>query len=122
MGCACEKKDNAPGTATVVEVPVMFRMVRVTAGQGDEESFPPAVGLYRNVLLNYEVNNHTYIYSSDGIPVLITGRDGTAGSLNFDELQGRPLYNGAEMTSNTDIPEVPHVISDEDYNALWGGE
>lgn len=122
MDCPCNKKEKGLGTATVVEMPVFFRLVRVTAAQGDEESFPPAVGLYRNVILNYEVNNHSYIYSSDGIPVLITGRDGSAGSLDFDNLTNRPKYAGTTISSSTNIPEVPSVISDNDFNNLWTEE
>lgn len=47
---------------------VMFRKVSLPANLGDEEAFPPAIGKYRNVLLEYEANGHIYLYSSDGIP------------------------------------------------------
>ena len=103
-----------------IDKPTLFKTVTLPADFGDDEANPPKVGAYRNVILNYLANNHTYIYSSDGIPVLLTVAGGS-GTFNFDELTGRPSYNGATMTSNTDIPEVPHVISDEDFNALWEG-
>lgn len=50
----------------------LFRKVVIPASMGDEEDVPAAIGKYRNVLLNYEKNNHTYLYSSDGIPTLLT--------------------------------------------------
>lgn len=50
----------------------LFRKVVIPASMGDEEDVPAAIGKYRNVLLNYEKNNHSYLYSSDGIPTLLT--------------------------------------------------
>lgn len=32
--------------------------------------------------------------------------------IDFDDITNRPKYNGAEMTSETDIPEVPTQLSD----------
>ena len=50
----------------------IFRKVVVPTSMGDDTDVPAAIGKYRNVLLNYEANNHTYLYSSDGIPTLLT--------------------------------------------------
>lgn len=73
MDCHCDepKKEMCP-MPDVVERPILFRLVKIASTIGDETAFPPTVGLYRNVLLNYEVNNHSYMYSSDGIPVLLS--------------------------------------------------
>lgn len=50
---------------------VLLRKVMVPASMGDEEEFPPAIGKYYNVILQYETNGHIYLYSSDGIPTAI---------------------------------------------------
>lgn len=84
MACeSCgEKPENTAKdfTKAVVEINnpeklVLFRKVLVPASMGDEESVPPAVGKYYNVLLVYEVNEHAYLYSSDGIPTRLTASE-----------------------------------------------
>lgn len=56
---------NNPGTI------VLLRKVVIPASMGTEEETPAAIGKYRNVILHYESNKHTYLYSSDGIPTLL---------------------------------------------------
>lgn len=53
------------------EVITLLRKVVIPASLGTEEQVPAVVGKYHNVVLYYEANKHTYIYSSDGIPTLI---------------------------------------------------
>lgn len=53
------------------ETLVLLRKVVIPASMGDDTTVPPAIGKYHNVILHYEANNHTYIYSSDGIPTLL---------------------------------------------------
>lgn len=80
MACGCDDKCelpkalqiNNPGEAT------LFHRVEIPASQGDDETYPPKNGLYRNVLLVYLANNHAYLYSSDGIPTRVDG-DSAAG-------------------------------------------
>lgn len=50
---------------------VLLRKVAIPASMGTEEQVPPAIGKYHNVILYYEANKHTYLYSSDGIPTLL---------------------------------------------------
>ena len=52
--------------------PVLFHRVDVPAAMGDDTTYPPENGLYKNVLLVYEANNHVYLYNSDGIPTSLT--------------------------------------------------
>lgn len=113
MACDCEKENFPPQVLINVggEKPVLFRLVRLPADFGTDEENPPKVGEYRNVLLNYSANNHTYIFSSDGIPVLLTGTAESTGIINFDELVNRPSYGGATMTSGTDIPDLSSAVS-----------
>ena len=75
-GDAPKKKDNS-FTKAVVEINnpetlILFRKVVIPTSMGDETAVPAAIGKYHNVLLVYEANNHAYLYSSDGIPTLLT--------------------------------------------------
>lgn len=70
------KKKKPDFTKAVIEIDnpetlVLLRKVVIPASMGDETDVPPTVGKYRNVILYYETNKHTYLYSSDGIPTLI---------------------------------------------------
>lgn len=49
----------------------LLRKVVIPASMGTEEEVPAAIGKYHNVILHYEANKHTYLYSSDGIPTLL---------------------------------------------------
>ena len=53
------------------ETLVLLRKVVIPASMGDDTTVSPAIGKYHNVILYYESNRHTYIYSSDGIPTLL---------------------------------------------------
>lgn len=71
------KKASKDFTKAVVEINnperlVLFRKVVVPASMGTKEDFPPSVGKYFNVLLQYETNGDTYLYSSDGIPTQLS--------------------------------------------------
>lgn len=75
--CGEKPKDTAKNfTRAVIEINnpealVLLRKVVIPASMGTEEDVPAAVGKYRNVVLYYEANKHTYLYSSDGIPTLL---------------------------------------------------
>ena len=51
---------------------VLLRKVLVPASMGDESTFPPTIGKYHNVLLEYEASGGIYLYSSDGIPTKLS--------------------------------------------------
>lgn len=70
------KKTCNDFTKAVIEINnpetlVLLRKVVIPASMGTEEQVPPAIGKYHNVILYYEANKHTYLYSSDGIPTLL---------------------------------------------------
>ena len=70
------KKMAQSFTKAVIEIDnpeqiALLRKVVIPASMGDDESIPAAIGKYRNVILHYEANQHTYIYSSDGIPTFL---------------------------------------------------
>lgn len=108
MDCNCEKAPEFPTKAFIpgpIEIPINFRAVTIPADQGDDVANPPQNGAYRNVVLKYAANGHTYIYSSDGIPVMLVG------SITFNSLPDRPKYDGQPMTSYTDIPDLTDEVS-----------
>lgn len=81
MTCGCEKQKPKGGgksfTKAVVEINnpskiTLLRKVVIPASLGDETTIPPAIGEYHNVVLYYEASKTVYLYSSDGIPTLIT--------------------------------------------------
>lgn len=70
------KKCNKDFTRAVIEINnpeqiTLLRKVVIPTSMGTEEQVPAAIGKYRNVILHYEANKHTYLYSSDGIPTLL---------------------------------------------------
>lgn len=82
MDCGCGKPntnaENKDFTKAVIEINnpeslVLLRKVVIPTSMGDEESIPPAVGKYNNVVLYYESSENVYLYSSDGIPTRLTG-------------------------------------------------
>lgn len=103
--CSCKNKDF---TKAVIEIDnpeqiTLMRKVVIPASMGDDTTVPPVIGKYHNVLLNYESNNHTYLYSSDGIPTLLTP----------DVLQNLVIHlpNGMTTYTNNDAPiPIPEVL------------
>lgn len=59
------------------EKPVLFHKTIFPASIGDETTNPPDTLDYKNVLLVYEATGKGYLYSSDGVPTLITEFDDT---------------------------------------------
>lgn len=51
---------------------ILFSKVSVPASMGDETTFPPKPGKYKNTLLYYEATKASYLYSSEGIPTRIS--------------------------------------------------
>ena len=82
-----------------------MRKVVIPASMGDDTTVPPVIGKYHNVLLNYEANNKSYLYSSDGIPTLLTGTCTCHKNLVVH------LPNGMTTYENNDAPiPIPEVV------------
>lgn len=82
MGCAKCGENNTPPkgdwTGRVIEIKnpetlAYLKLVNVPASMGTEEDFPPKNGLYKNVILTYDLSENIYLYTSDGIPARLTG-------------------------------------------------
>lgn len=103
---ACEscgdkpKKCNKDFTRTVVEIDnpeqiTLMRKVTIPASMGDDTTVPPVVGKYKNVLLFYEANSKSYLYSSDGIPTLLAN-----GLTDYEQAVNLPQINGVTLIGN----------------------
>lgn len=88
MGCNCGKPKckgqcgcKSPAVLQINNPSnyVTFHKVNVPAAMGDSTTNPPAVGKYRNVLLYYEADQTSWLYSTDGIPTNVTGHIGPVG-------------------------------------------
>ena len=89
MDCNCGNKNEGNFPPSVLQVnstecPVLFHKVVIPTNFGDETETPVLMGKYRNALVYYEVNGHTYLYSSDGVPTRLDR--GGANVLYVDEL------------------------------------
>lgn len=99
--CGCNKNFKAPIPPSVLEIinqcdPVLFHKVVRNANLGDDtaENGTPADQLnYKNVLLTYEANNHSYLYSSDGVPTFIS-----LGELDVDEIMKQLALHTTQIT------------------------
>ena len=89
MSCNCGNKNEGNFPPSVLQVnstecPVLFHKVVIPTNFGDETETPVLMGKYKNTLVYYEANGHTYLYSSDGV---LTRLDrGGASVLYVDEL------------------------------------
>lgn len=126
MTCGCKKEKssskNRSFTKAVVEINnpskiTTLRKVVIPTSLGDETTIPPAIGEYRNVVLYYEATKNVYLYSSDGIPTLVT-----TDTSDIDEAIAELQAGLAEETENRenadseladDIASVASDLSDE---------
>ena len=58
---------------------ITFHKVSIPAAMGDSTTNPPKIGAYRNALVYYEADHTSWMYSTDGIPTLVTGEQGETG-------------------------------------------
>lgn len=97
---------------------VMFRKVVVPASMGDDTTNPPKAGKYHNVILYYEANDHIYIYSSDGIPTLITANVEKLRAALAKEIDDREAADAAieeeieELRNNPDVVDIVDTYAD----------
>ena len=89
MSCNCGNKNEGNFPPSVLQVnstecPVLFHKVVIPTNFGDETETPVLMGKYKNTLVYYEANGHTYLYSSDGVPTRLDR--GGASVLYVEEL------------------------------------
>lgn len=114
--CGEKPKNTAKDfTKAVIEINnpealVLLRKVVIPTSMGDEESVPPAIGKYRNVLLQYEANDHIYLYSSDGIPTAITANIPQEILDSIAELEATDVVLQQEIDDLKNSPDVVDIV------------
>lgn len=109
--CNQNKPGLPPAVLEVInkEPPVLFHKVVFPASLGDDVANPPESLNYKNVLLNFEANNHSYLYSSDGVPTFIS-----MGELDVDEIMGLLQEQGVEIKDlQTNVAELQTNLANE---------
>lgn len=97
---------------------VMLRKVVVPASMGDDTTNPPKAGKYHNVILYYEANDNIYIYSSDGIPTLVTANVEKLKAALNKEISDREAADAAieeeieELRNNPDVVDIVDTYAD----------
>ena len=103
------------------EVITLMRKVVVPASMGDDAAVPPVIGKYKNVLLYYEANSKSYLYSSDGIPTqLVNGFTNYEDAINLPEINGVTLM-GNKSSADLKLADAPLVITVAADNTSWSG-
>lgn len=117
----CNKKKTCRKKDCCIDEGFAFRKVVIPASLGDDVTGKdkPVNGAYKNSYVVYEANGAQYLYDSGGIFTKM--EDGGKGTLDFNELENRPKYNGVEMTGDTDIPDTSALITEE-VNARIEGD
>lgn len=108
MDCNCGNKNEGNFPPSVfqvnsVECPVLFHKVVIPTNFGDETETPVLMGERRNALVYYEVNGHTYLYSSDGVPTRLDR--GGASVLYVEELPeaGKAMQDTLYVSSRGEL-------------------
>lgn len=109
------KKHCSSFTKSVIEINnpetlVLLRKVVVPASMGTEEDVPAAIGKYHNVILYYEANKHTYLYSSDGIPTYIETEIPEDLLNRIDDLEDGLEALQQEVEEIKDNPDVVDIV------------
>ena len=106
MDCNCGNKNEGNFPPSVLQVnstecPVLFHKVVIPATFGDETETPVLMGKYKNALVYYEANGHTYLYSSDGVPTRLD-------------------RGGASVLYVEELPEISKAMQDTLYVSSRG--
>ena len=121
--CSCKNKEF---TKAVIEINnpeqiTLMRRVVIPASMGDDTTVPPVVGKYKNVLLYYEANKKSYLYSSDGIPTQLVN-----GLTNYEEAINLPQINDVTLSGNKSaadlkLADAPMIITINNSATRWSG-
>lgn len=106
MPCNCNKPkcDGKCGISPAVlqinnNECTLFHKVTVPASMGNSHTNPPKVGAYRNVLLHYEADATSWLYSSDGVMTLLSNND-------YEYLINKPSINGVFLIGNKTLADL----------------
>lgn len=102
----------------------LFHKTIIPASMGDETTIPPVAGAYKNELVFYEATKAAYLYSSDGIPTLITAdpesipiaTTSTAGGVIVG--YGLNITPGGVLSLDGDVVHVDDALSTTSENPV----
>lgn len=129
MGCDCGKPkcDGHCGVSPAVlqinnpSECILFHRVKVPASMGDSTTNPPKNGAYKNVLLYYEADQTSWLYSSDGIPQkLVNGLTNYEDAINLPQINDVTLL-GDKSSADLKLADAPMVITVANGNTSWSG-
>lgn len=119
MGCDCGKPKcdgNCGISPAVLQINnpsdcVLFHKTTIPASMGNEVTIPPVNGMYKNTLVVYEASGAVYLYSSDGIPTLIS-------YIDYLRLLHKPSVNGVVLAGDKTAADLGLVPASQFAEAI----
>ena len=93
---------------------VLFSKVSVPASMGDETTFPPTPGKYKNTLLYYEATHTSYLYTSEGVPTRISADPESIPIATTTTPGGIIVGNGLEVDAGGVVSIAGGIITIDD--------
>lgn len=93
---------------------ILFSKVSVPASMGDETTFPPEPGKYKNTLLYYESTKTSFLYSSDGVPTRISADPDSIPIATTTTPGGIIVGNGLEVDAGGVVSIAGGIITIDD--------
>lgn len=93
---------------------VLFSKVSVPASMGDETTFPPKPGKYKNVVLYYESTKASFLYTSEGIPIRISADPSAIPIATTTTPGGIIVGNGLEVNAGGVVSVAGGIITIDD--------
>lgn len=93
---------------------ILFSKVSVPASMGDETTFPPEPGKYKNTLLYYESTKTSFLYSSDGVPTRISADPESIPIATTTTPGGIIVGNGLEVDAGGVVSIAGGIITIDD--------
>lgn len=93
---------------------VLFSKVSVPASMGDETTFPPEIGKYKNVVLYYEATKASFLYTSEGMPIRISADPESIPIATTTTAGGIIVGDGLEVTPGGVVSVAGGIITIDD--------
>ena len=93
---------------------ILFSKVSVPASMGDETTFPPAPGKYKNTLLYYEATKASFLYTSEGVPTRISADPESIPIATETTLGGVIVGEGLEISAGGVLSVSGGIITIDD--------
>lgn len=97
---------------------ILFSKVDVPASMGDETTYPPKPGKYKNTLLHYKSTKASFLYTSDGIPIRISADPSAIPIATTTTPGGIIVGNGLEVDAGGVLSVSGGAITIDDEMSL----